>query len=448
MLVWISLTKASCNLIQPIRWDIFQSIPKLSSGEYFLCRLDLIFQSKILWFILLNRKEMRMFVDSRHHQIEITARLNTVQKGCLPFRFQFITGKYRLLLHDTGHDQKLLCAGQRHIQDAQFLTHILTPDIRCHHLFEQCGTFSMFVPFYKRQSDPVIHIENNGILAVLLIDLMMHSCCKYNRKFQSLTFMDTHDAHYIRIFAQSVRLSEIHLIPLQLVDITDKMKQSAIACGLICGRLRQQHLQIRFSFFSIRPRTDIGKISSLTKQLIDQIVHRQFPFALSKIVQPQQKRLYLFCQRIVFFPLFVCTQIFIQKAAFHFIGSPKDRQLLIGKAPYRRQQRGSQRYVLQRIVDHLQKRQHGLYLQRAKIPRLGYFECRHTAFCQLLYKLFAIASRTAQQNHDVRVPKGSGGTIFLRHLHGLLQFPDLQCDESGLQLFRILYLCRLHSFLI
>ena len=53
-------------------------------------------------------------------------------------------------------------------------------------------------------------------------------------KFQSLTFMDGHNANQIRIFVQYLRLAVIHLVLLDFFQIPDEVKQP-VKAGFLKG---------------------------------------------------------------------------------------------------------------------------------------------------------------------------------------------------------------------
>ena len=77
---------------------------------------------------------------------------------------------------------------------------------------------------------------------VLLIEIFAHSAHDHNRKLKTFALMDTHDPDNVLVLPDHVCLAEIHIIFLQLIDITHKMKQSFVTRLLVGCGFFQKHV--------------------------------------------------------------------------------------------------------------------------------------------------------------------------------------------------------------
>jgi len=82
----------------------------------------------------------------------------------------------------------------------------------CNHLFVKRCHLGLFFIIDQIQSHAQITVQDHRTLLVRFIELLAHTGYKNDRKFQSLTFMDTQDRHGIIIVVYEFRLAHIHLI--------------------------------------------------------------------------------------------------------------------------------------------------------------------------------------------------------------------------------------------
>ena len=87
-------------------------------------------------------------------------------------------------------------------------------------------------------------MKEHTSLRILHVELLPHARREHDREFQSLTLVDTHDAHRVRLFVHDPGFPVIHIVFLKLFDIADEIKQPFIARPLKCGRLLHQHVHI------------------------------------------------------------------------------------------------------------------------------------------------------------------------------------------------------------
>ena len=87
-------------------------------------------------------------------------------------------------------------------------------------------------------------MEHDAPPGILGIELFAHSRRKDNGKFQPLALVDAHDPDRVRLLIQDPGLSVVHIIFLQLLDITDEIKQPFVAGSLKGGRPLHKHLHI------------------------------------------------------------------------------------------------------------------------------------------------------------------------------------------------------------
>ncbi len=109
--------------------------------------------------------------------------------------------------------------------------------------------------------------------AILPVEAFPHTRHKDYRKFQAFTMMNAHDPHSFPAFAGQVRFAEIHLIFLQLLDITDEMKQAMITDLFIVLRFLKEHLYIGSSLLPARQRPHLVHISGFCNNLPEQFVN-------------------------------------------------------------------------------------------------------------------------------------------------------------------------------
>ena len=62
------------------------------------------------------------------------------------------------------------------------------------------------------QADTELRMEDHAAVQILFIERFSHATYKYNRKLQSLTFVNTHQPHGIFLFTDDLSLAVINII--------------------------------------------------------------------------------------------------------------------------------------------------------------------------------------------------------------------------------------------
>ena len=200
--------------------------------------------------------------------------------------------------------------------------------------------------------------------------------------------MNTHDLHHIFISSSRGCLAEIRLVFLQLVNITNKLKQSFIAGLLIGRRLLHQHVQVSPPGLPCRHSRHIIIISRSVIHQIKQLMNRKIrsfiPENLKlklKLFQLQSKILDL----TELPPILIWRKLLapILKSSIQspilspirrlFIKCRHPGQLLLCESHYRAFKNRSQGDVLHRIVNNRQHSQNRFHLNGVKVSssRLG-----------------------------------------------------------------------------
>ena len=122
-------------------------------------------------------------------------------------------------------------------------------------------------------TDTQIRMQRYHLTGICEIKVLSHTCHDHHREFQTFTVMDTHDAHHIRVFSAGLSFAKVHFIFFQTVNITDKMKQSAVACFFIFRRFLDQHQQIGSSLLPCRHGCDLIQISGFFIQAGQKFPH-------------------------------------------------------------------------------------------------------------------------------------------------------------------------------
>ena len=212
---------------------------------------------------------------------------------------------------------------------------------------------------------------------VLKIELLAHSCCKHDRKFQSLAFVDRHDLHRATSRICQIDLAEIHLVFLKFLNIADKVKQSTVTCLLIIHRFFDQHMEVCASLCTARERLRISTITCLFEDVHDKLMDRCIRRHIPDHVKLFQKSAEFFSEPDLLFLFFLASLIFLRISADAVVDHPfrtftsNHCKLLCITSDDRGMQNTCQRDILKRIVADsqiIQKRHHFL---RGKISRSG-----------------------------------------------------------------------------
>ena len=127
---------------------------------------------------------------------------------------------------------------------------------------------------YHICSDTKVRIQDYFPAGIHLVNALSHSCQNDNRKFQPLTFMNTHHTHQIFIFTKHGSFRKIHLVFFKALNIAQKLKQSAVTGLFKCRRLCIKHIQICLPLSTCRHCSGIVVISRIIHQLPQNITDR------------------------------------------------------------------------------------------------------------------------------------------------------------------------------
>ena len=221
------------------------------------------------------------------------------------------------------------------------------------------------------------------VAGIHLIHFSSQTGHKNDRKLQSLTLMNGHHADNIGIFSCGICLPEIHFIFLKLIDITQKMKQSPVACFLVINRFFHQHCKICRTALPCWQCRRIISISAKLQNLLDQFMDRQILFFPQLTIHPVKVikcalRGILHGMHCSFrkrtlriFHTNLCHLFLIQSHQ----GRPKNRR---------------HRNILIGIIQNPQHCQHRLYLRCRKISGRRLHICRYPRSLQNLHKIRSV----------------------------------------------------------
>ena len=130
--------------------------------------------------------------------------------------------------------------------------------------------------FRKDHIYPKSHIrmDQKTTVDILKIELFPHSGCKYDRKLQTLALVDRHNLHRTTSGICKIYFAKIHLILLELFDITDKVKQSTVTRLLIIHCFFHKHMNVCPTLHTSRHSFYIICISRLGKNVKNQFMYR------------------------------------------------------------------------------------------------------------------------------------------------------------------------------
>ena len=181
--------------------------------------------------------------------------------------------------------------------------------------------------------------------------------------------MNTHDPHRIRALSLNIYLTEIHLIPLKLLDIADKVKQSPVTGRLEIHRFFDQHLQVRFSLFPARKRRRISAVSGPFQDFRQQFMDWRIWHFPPHFLQQGKKVPELSAQPLILSVFRVLRACLID---FLILSDAFDiRQFLCAASDHRRAKHCGKGDLLHRIVADLEIIQNRHNLPRGKISGSG-----------------------------------------------------------------------------
>ena len=273
---------------------------------------------------------------------------------------------FQLRCH-ASHDQLLFRTRHRNVKHAQLLRQIFEFHTLPDNLPRQCRLTHAVLRINRICTDAHPRMQYERRAAVHLIERFSHTGEKYDRELQSLTLMNTHNTHGICALPINIHLAEIHFILLQLLDITDKVEQTAVTRCLELHRLFHQHLQIRPPLHAARHRGCIAAVTrfleNLRNQFMNRCIRHTAPQQFELCEEPPQflpKRL-IFTYRRIFSTRLINFYVFIH--------TTHHRQLRIGASADRRAQNCRKWNLLAWIVAQMQIIQHRHDFLRGKISR-------------------------------------------------------------------------------
>ena len=77
---------------------------------------------------------------------------------------------------------------------------------------------------------------------VLFIEIFAHTAHDHNWELKTFALMDTHNSDNVLVFPDHVCLTEIHIIFLQFINVTHKVKQSLVTRFLVGCGFFQKHV--------------------------------------------------------------------------------------------------------------------------------------------------------------------------------------------------------------
>ena len=122
-------------------------------------------------------------------------------------------------------------------------------------------------------TDPPVVVADQapfGIVVAVTV-ILGCACDKTDREFQSFALMDTHDPYDIGIFIKDIGLAVVHFSVVDLVDVANKIKESAQRHTVEGRCLSQEQLQIRRPLLSAGHCPAPLLVSGLGKQSSEQI---------------------------------------------------------------------------------------------------------------------------------------------------------------------------------
>ena len=265
------------------------------------------------------------------------------------------------------HDQLLLRACHRNVEHTQLLRQIFQFHALADDLPRQCRLAHAVFGIDRICADAHPGMQHQCCTAVHLVERFSHTGEKYNRKLQSFTLMNTHDAHGICALTVNIHLSEVHFILLQLFDITNEVEQSTITRCFKFHRLFHQHFQIRPPLHTARHRRCIATVARLLENLCDQLMNRRIRHAASQRLKLCKKPPKFLPERFIFPSHRIFSTCLVN--FYLFIHTTHRRKLRVCASADGGTQNGRKWNFLTRIVTQMQVIQHRHNFLRGKVSR-------------------------------------------------------------------------------
>ena len=345
----------------------------------------------------------------------------------------------RRITHCARTDELFLCARQCDIQHAQLLAHHFAAQRTRHRPPVEPVVLDAARHVAAAHADPHALVQQHRLVQVELVKLFCTVCQNDNREFQSLGFVNRHDAHHACGFL-AVRHSQRAAGLAQLPQKTHKGKQAAAAAALKRARQLSQRRDVVLSCASARHRAKNTHCTCAVHNMPQQLAHRHIRRKQAQLFQLFQKRA----------RLFVCLRRRAHRSIkiTVAVSQPNLCQFLLGKARQRRSQRRQQRHILPRVVHNFQPRHQRMHLRCVQHVVRRIRARRNAAFTQRLLENRRLVFCRAQQDDKVlRAAGAQFSRLFVGHAEAALQhLPDapgtvVRLLSDGLRRVLIVRLC-------
>ena len=257
-------------------------------------------------------------------------------------------------------------------------------------------------------------MKDHTSLRILRVKSLPHSRGKYHGELKSLALVNTHDPHCVGLFVQNSRLSVVHVIFLQLLDIADEIKQPLIARPLEGCRFLREHLHIRRALSASRhgrnPDPVSGFLYDLSQQIVNRRVRNSFPEILCLFVKRPELPAQTGIEPVRFIvPFMHAAHIFtgIQRSRLikRYVRKRQTdlRKFLLGEAAEARCQHRCKREILACVIQNLEVIQQYAHLVSLKVSFPAHRVSRNPLFCQNGGEILRPAPDTSCQDHDIPV---------------------------------------------
>ena len=415
---------------------------------------------------------LQLFRALGHHDpVEVTARTLQFRTGEWCLRIRIFLKKFFDIARRRRQDQLLLGTCHRDIEHAKLLAELVGLQLFPNRRPLQGRNLHFFFQVHIITADPQLRIHQHRIVQRACVEPPAHTGEEDHRELQALRLMDRHDAYEVILVGEHRCFALVAVVLPQLLDVADVVEEPLIR-GLLEGQRHIDHrVEVRLSTPAGRHRGDIvivaGLVEDPVQQLMDRQVVRHGTIACEFRTEVVELRLQRRGQRRLLLAFRGCTGI---GALFHAGTRRRDRmarrripacsaaahgrsaiccsvgsiglrclrqrspegtevrdelrQLLVRELIDRRVENGRQRDVLLRIVDDIEKREHGLHLNGIEVALVAGTVGWHAIRTEDLHEGIRPGARGAKQDHHIAV------------LHAIRMEPlDTLRDHVGLGLF-------------
>ena len=394
---------------------------------------------------------LQLFRALGHHDpVEIAAGALERRTGERCIRIRILLEQLFDIARRSGQDQLLLGARHRDIEHAKLLAELVGLQLFPNRRPFQGRNLHFIFEVHIITADAQLRIHQHRFIQRACVELPAHTGEEDHRELQALRFMNRHDAYEVILIGEHRRLALVTVVLLQLLDVADVVEE-ALVRGLLEGKRHIDHrVEIRLSTPARRHRRDIVIVAGLVEDSVQKLMDRQVVGhgAVAREVCTEVVELRLQCRckrrlRLVFRGWAVDRVIFrkgpgrhirdrrqrclpcsaadyVRSAICHRVGSigrgylwqrglqgtevcDERRQLLVRKLVDRRVEDGRQRDVLLRIIDDIEKGQHGLHLDGIEIALVAGAVGRHAIRTEDLHEGIRPGARGAKQDHHITV---------------------------------------------